>query len=221
MSNCKDRNFFRSVTQESEKCPDFLFAFQNTLVLPVFAQNLQGFLHALIGGSHNLIILLRVPNIAGNQRLDLQEQELFGVGKLLVVPIHFGFRGDGFQSVNKVLTYNEILVEVVEVAVLRPHFFAVLEAVIGGEAVQGTFADEVGVELAVVGRVDRDEEVGHDAATAVNGATSVCLKLQGIREVDAVGVIVFAVFETFGHLLGIVLNTFFVRPLDACGSARW
>jgi len=37
--------------------------------------------------------------------------------------------------------------------------------------------------------------------------------------VDAVGMVVFAVLETFDHLLSIVFNTFFIRALDA--TTRW
>ena len=102
-----------------------------------------------------------------------------------------------------------------EVAILLLDFVAMLQTVVGGETVEGALADEVGVELAVVGCVDGDEEVGHDAAAAVYGATTVGLVFQRVGELDAVSVEVFAVFEALGHFLGIFFNTSFVGTLDA------
>ena len=58
------------------------------------------------------------------------------MGKLLVVPVHFVFFGHLFQTVKDVVADGEVFVEVVEVAVLRLDFVAVLEGVVGGEAVE-------------------------------------------------------------------------------------
>ena len=139
---------------------------------------------------------------------------------MLVVPFDLGVFGGFLQPVDDVLAGDEVLVIVFEITILCLDGVAVLEGIVGGETIQGALADEVSVELAVVGRVDRDEDVGHDASTAVNGAPAVGLVFQRVGEVDAVGMVVFAVFEAFLHLLGIVLNAVFVGTLDATTRRR-
>ena len=98
--------------------------------------------------------------------------------ELLFVPFHLGFFAGGFKAINEVLIDSEILVEVIEITILCLDFIAVLQAIVCSEAVQGTFADKVGVEFAAVSRVDGDENVGHNAATTVDGTTAIGLIFQ-------------------------------------------
>ena len=59
------------------------------------------------------------------------------------------------------------------VGVVGLQFVAMEHGIVNGVFVEHAFSDQVGVELAVEAGIDGDEEVGHDASAAIDGAAVV------------------------------------------------
>ena len=87
-----------------------------------------------------------------------------------------------------------------------------------GEGVEEALAAQGDVVVGEAHGVEGDEDVGHDAAAAVDGAAVGGAILQRVGEVDGVGVDEFAVLIALGDVVAVGVGTLVVGALDAAAD---
>ena len=93
--------------------------FKHRAIHLLVADDIKGFADGGVFGQGDLVILLHLPNIPGNQSLDLELDVLLGPLVLFFVPFHFFLGGHGFDGLNHGGVHFEKLVVLAEIGVIR------------------------------------------------------------------------------------------------------
>ena len=130
----------------------------------------EGFAEAFVLVVDDLEILAHVEEVAGDEGFELEGDQGARLGVLGGVEGDGVGRGAGAEFTEQVVADGEAAAEVGEGGVLLAQGFAVAVDVAHGHAVDDAKADDFAVVVGVACGVDGDEAVGHDAASAIDGA---------------------------------------------------
>ena len=139
-----------------------------TLILPL--QQVDGFLNNLAGFVHHAVVLVHVPEVTGDEGLELQFEHGHGSIALLVI---LGFDALGHtvldDGIDKLVGHLEALLERGEVGIGLLQFLAVVVDIAQVLLDDGALGSQLAVVLGVAHGVEGYEVVGHDASAAIDG----------------------------------------------------
>ena len=168
---------------------------------------------------HNAVVIATAKEPVGHQGFDLQEKEIvikrkeaIGAGFLYAIA-HNTFVGSKDKEV----------VEQAEGVAMGKKSIEIGDVGVGtvfvgpdlGELVEETFAPTGLVESGGGGCVHGDEDVGHDATTAIHGTPTRSLIPERVGEMDRVGAEQFAMLIASTHVVVVFVAAFGVGALNA------
>ena len=185
-------------------------------------EEVEGAEEGLVDVFHDLVVVFNAKEVFGDLGLKHECEVAVGVGGA------FGFGGFFIGVADDAFLYGgggKLGVEAEGVVVLKEEFeglhlrvFPVGVGPVEREGVEEAFAAEGDVVVGEAHGVERDKNVGHDAAAAEDGAAVGGAIAEGVGEMDGVGVDKFAMFIAFGDVVAIGVGAFVVGALDAAAG---